>query len=100
MNQFEVYKDVAVFIRKVYLRQIHQRSMSNHTENTPMDAQDRQALQILTSLITESDEEDMPPPITSSSRKRDTNLLIKFTKMPPIWKNRCMFFFWIWYEMI
>lgn len=88
MNEFEVYKDITLFLRKVYLRQLHQRPTQDEDENLPTKSQDDEDLDILTSLLMESKDDDQSISTPSSPLKRDANLLIKSTKMPPFRKNR------------
>lgn len=57
-----------------------------HTENTLVDAQDRAALGILTSLLNESDAENMPLTFPNGPWKIEASLQIKLTKMPPFRK--------------
>lgn len=54
-----------------------------HNEITSIEPQDREALDIRT-----SDDDEQPQFIPSSPWKREANLMIKSTKMPPLWKIR------------
>lgn len=49
MSNFEVYKDIVLFLRKVYLRQIHQRPNIEERSSEQNDLLEQIALDTLTS---------------------------------------------------
>lgn len=87
MDKFTVYKDIVLFLRKVFLRSMYQNSGEINTNETEhLDAEDQQALDILNALL----EENEP---TSCPTRRIADLLIRSKKMPPLSKNRWLYMF-------
>lgn len=80
MEEFTVYKDIVLFLRKVFFRSLYQKG---ETEEPPLDADDQQALAILNSLLEENEGYETENPIT----KRKANMIIKSKKMPTLNKN-------------
>lgn len=89
MDEFTVYKDVVLFLWKVFFRLLHtyrsDRSDSNDTMAN-ITSNDEEILQILTSLLEENNDLEEDEHIVPS--KRPANLKIRSNKMPPIHKNK------------
>lgn len=79
-------------MRKVYLRQVHQRSNPVGIVNTQDDAHDQAALETLASLWGGEEEEEAEVRY-QYCWKREGSLQIKSTRMPTIHKNRWPGFF-------
>lgn len=86
---FEVFKDIALFLRKVYLKEVHQGvPLPCPSETAQTSSQDKIAIDILTSLANGSDDEqNRNAPTHSSPWKSESNLPIKSTKIPPFRNN-------------
>lgn len=84
MDEFTVYKDIVLFLRKVFLKSLYTESdIPTDTTMSP-NTDDEQALEILNSLLLESDgltQSDAPI-------RRRANLQIRSQKMPPLSKNK------------
>lgn len=89
MDEFTVFKDVTLFIRKVFLRFIHTNSSGPMIAKDTTTSQDEEVLAILSSLLEENEREEAE----HDPYKRQAGLNIKSTKMPPLNKNRwlCLF---------
>lgn len=85
MDEFTVYKDITLFLRKVFLRSLYDGKDGVSTANTIIDSDDQNALDILNSLLDENlgHSEEFHTPI-----KRLVDLKIRSQKMPPLSKNR------------
>lgn len=79
MDEFTVFKDITLFLRKVFLRSLYDRTDNTAVAATPMDVEDQKALDILNSLL----EENEGPLETSIPIRRQANLRIRSQKMPP-----------------
>lgn len=88
MDEFTVFKDVTLFIRKVFLRFIH---TSNPVLGTDINTknQDEEMLAILSSLLEENERGETG----HGPYKRQSKLNIKSTKMSPLNKNRWLSLF-------
>lgn len=84
MEEFTVYKDVVLFLRKVFFRSLYQQGDATSMREPQLDTDDQQALAILNSLLEESEGHDVDNPIMG----RQANLNIKSKKMPSLNKNR------------
>lgn len=84
MEEFTVYKDVVLFLRKVFFRSLYQQDDRETEINPQPDLDDQHALAILNSLL----EENEGTQANSPTSIRRANLNIKSTKMPPLNKNR------------
>lgn len=88
MDQFEIYKDINLFLRKVYLRLVHSGVVGDAELTKPLhDERYQQAINELISLMEEwmSDEDAVDDAV--NTWKRQANLTIRSTKMPQIRKN-------------
>lgn len=87
MDHFGVYKDLCLFLRKVYLKEIY--SDKTPLNDLQLDTRETEALESLMILMEEggqsSGEEEAPE---MSGWKRDPKLKIRSTKMPLFRKNK------------
>lgn len=83
MDEFTVFKDIMLFLRKVFLHFLYDRTDNTAAPVMSMDVDDQKALDIMNSLLDESE----GPPETSIPI-RQANLRIRSQKMPPLSKNR------------
>lgn len=90
MDEFTVYKDITLFLRKVFLRSLYEREGGTSTVNTILDSDDQKVLDILNLLLEENSEhgEEFHTPT-----KCIVDLKIKSQKMPPLSKNRWLSLF-------
>lgn len=88
MDEFTIFKDVTLFLRKVFLRFIHTGKPAPETDINTKN-QDDEMLAILNSLL----EEDEGEETEQGPYKRQSKLNIKSTKMPPLNKNRWLSLF-------
>lgn len=87
MQEFEVYKDINMFLRKVIFKSWH----LNHenTDTTEFANQEEQeALNNLIMLLQENSDSDSEIPENLGVNNRPSNLVIKSTKMPPMSKHK------------
>lgn len=84
MDEFTVYNDITLFLRKAFLRSLHERKDNQPTSTMTVDAEDQRALDILNSLLKENE----GPLETTTSVRRQANLGIRSLKMPPLSKNK------------
>lgn len=84
MDKFTVFKDVTLFLRKVFLHSLYDQKDSAAVAALPIDAEDQKALDILNSLL----EENEGPSEIPTSIRRQANLRIRSQKMPPLSKNK------------
>lgn len=84
MDEFTVYKDVALFLRKAFLRSLYEGKGSLAVATLPLDEDDQLALDTLNSLL--ADNEGLSQ--INSSIRRKTNLRIRSQKMLPLLKNK------------
>lgn len=77
MDKFTVFKDITLFLRKVFLRSLYDNSIA--TPVVTLEADDQRALEILNSLL----EENEGPLMTAAPIRRQANLRIRSQKMPP-----------------
>lgn len=84
MYEFNVYKDIALFLRKVFLRSLYEKKYVSKTGEPQVDTEDQNALDILNSLLEEN--EDSPGLDYHNRRSRD--LRIHSKKMPPHSKSK------------
>lgn len=94
MNEFEVYKDISLYLRKVIFRYWHS---TRHTEINPstQNKEEREALDALVSLLQENadSDSDIETPPELSVLTRSANLSIRSVKMPPLSKHKSIEFF-------
>lgn len=79
MDEFNVYKDIALFLRKVFLWYT---DPSDTTITT--DSRDDEILQILNSLLEKNDEQVDQTVV----QKRHAPLKFRSNKMPPLYRNK------------
>lgn len=84
MDKFTVYKDVTLFLRKVFLKSLYNGKDNLAEAILPLDVDDQLALDALNSLLQEND----GPTETNTLIKRKANLRIRSQKMPPLSKNK------------
>lgn len=76
MDEFTVYKDITLFLGKVFLQSLHERKDNQEAATMIVDVEYQRALDILNSLLKEN---EGPPKILSSVRK---DIKIKCTRYP------------------
>lgn len=89
MNEFEVFKDINLFLRKVIFRYWHsERKEINTTDEQTKEEQE--ALEVLVSLLEENQDPDPDGETNSSPSEslRPSNLTIRSLKMPPLSKHK------------
>lgn len=84
MDEFTVFKDITLFLRKVFLRSLYDCTDNTAAPAIPLDVDDQKALDILNSLL----EESKGPFEASTPTRRQAKLRIRSQKMPPLSKNR------------
>lgn len=89
MNHFEVFKDIYLFLRKVYFRLVYSGTSSDlNDQGLPQGAREQQAIDDLVSLMGDSstDSDDEIP--VQDPWKRQAHLNIRSTKLPQFRNNQ------------
>lgn len=84
MDEFNIYKDIALFLRKVFLRSLYEKKDISKIGEPQINTEDQKALDILNFLLEEN--EDLPELDYPSRRTSDPRICSK--KMPPLSKNK------------
>lgn len=89
MNEFEVYKDVSLFLRKVIFKYWHNNRHNTQTVD-PNNQEEQEALHTLVSLLQENADSDSDSELPSDPvlMNRPSNLTTKSLKMPPLSKHK------------
>lgn len=88
MNEFEVYKDVSLFLRKVLFRLWHAKRLNDPlTSESSLDKDEKEAIECLVALLDENFEGDSDENLCHLLR-RPSDLKIRSTKMPPLSKHK------------
>lgn len=89
MQEFEVYKDINMFLRKVIFRSWHLNRENTDTKKS-VNQEEQEALNNLILLLQENldSESDSEKSERLDMSNRPSNLVIKSSKMPPISKHK------------
>lgn len=88
MNEFEVFKEISLFLRKVLFKLWHSNKSSNQqVPEENLDKEDKEALENLISLLDENVGSDSEGE-TSQPIRRNANLRFRSTKMPTLSKHK------------
>lgn len=95
MSEFEVFKDVSLFLRKVIFRYWHSDRGDQSAEMDEQSKEERDSLEALIALLEENQEfdSDAEPPNVSQTCPRPSKLSIKSLKMPSLSKHKRIHFF-------
>lgn len=89
MSEFEVYKDINLFLRKVIFQLWHHKKTDKIDKNTITSEEDQEALETLMSLMDDDDIAEQLDPLHEHIR-RDAGIKIKSLKMPPLSKHKAL----------
>ncbi|XP_073465173.1 NACHT, LRR and PYD domains-containing protein 3-like [Aquarana catesbeiana] len=88
MNEFEVFKDINLFLRKVLFKLWHHNNPDNKsTPDSNLDKDENEAINNLMALLEENANSDSETE-NSHPIRRKSNLRIKSTKMPALSKHK------------
>lgn len=88
MNEFEVFKDISLFLRKVLFKLWHSRGPDNTlTLESNLDKDEREAINNFMSLLDENEGSDSEVE-TNHPLNRKSNLKIRSTKTPTLSKHK------------
>lgn len=94
MNEFQVYKDISLFLRKVIFKYWHS-ARHNKLQINQSDKEERAALDTLVSLLQENadSDSDVETPDHRFELVRPSKLQIRSFKIPPLSKHKLIEFF-------